>query len=132
MAISATSPVASTPAASQPAPHASTVDYDSFLKLLVTQLQNQDPTAPTDATAFMSQLASFSNVEQGVKSNAKLDSLISMAQITQADSLIGRTATSANGETSGIVRSVRVDSNGVVATLESGATLNVASGLTLS
>lgn len=109
-----------------------TVDYESFLKLLVTQLQNQDPTAPTDASAFMSQLASFSNVEQAVRSNAKLDQLISMTQVNQAQGLIGRLATSADGLTSGLVKSVRIDANGVVASLDNGKTLNIGSGIVLS
>jgi flagellar basal-body rod modification protein FlgD len=109
-----------------------TVDYNSFLKLMVTQMQNQDPTAPMDSSQFLSQLASFSNVEQAVQSNSKLDSLISMTQITQANGLIGKTATSADGLTSGVIKSVRVDSNGLTATLVNGASLNVASGITLS
>ncbi len=114
------------------AAHSSTVDYNSFLQLLVTQLKNQDPTAPTDSTAFMSQLASFSNVEQSVQMNTKFDSLLQISQLSQADGMIGRTASSTDGNTIGVVKSVRVDSNGVVATLENGATLNVASGIVLS
>jgi flagellar basal-body rod modification protein FlgD len=115
-----------------PAAHSSTVDYNSFLQLLVTQLKNQDPTAPTDSTAFMSQLASFSNVEQAVQMNSKFDSLLQLNQLSQADGMIGRTASSVDGLTSGIVKSVRVDSQGVVATLASGETLNVASGIVIS
>ena len=114
------------------AAHSSTVDYNSFLQLLVTQLKNQDPTAPTDSTAFMSQLASFSNVEQAVQMNTKFDSLLQLNQLSQADGMIGRTASSIDGLTSGVVKSVRVDSQGVVATLDSGDTLNVAAGIVLS
>ncbi len=119
-------------AAVSQAAKSSTVDYNSFLQLLVTQLKNQDPTAPTDSTAFMSQLASFSNVEQAVQMNAKFDSLLQMSQLSQADTMIGRTASSTDGLTSGLVKSVRIDSNGVVATLDSGATLKVASGVIIS
>lgn len=132
MQVGTTTAAPATKAPAAPASHSSTVDYNSFLQLLVTQLKNQDPTAPTDTTAFMSQLASFSNVEQAVKMNAKFDSLLQMSQLTQADGLIGRTASSTDGATSGVVKSVRVDSSGVVATLDNGATLNVANGLVIS
>jgi flagellar basal-body rod modification protein FlgD len=108
------------------------VDYNSFLKLLVTQMQNQDPTEPMESSQFLSQLASFSNVEQSVQLNTKIDSLVAMSQISQANGLIGRVATSADGLTSGIVKSVKIESTGVVATLQSGATLNVASGISIA
>jgi flagellar basal-body rod modification protein FlgD len=129
-------PSATTPTTAQAvttqAAHSNTVNYNSFLQLLVTQLKNQDPTAPTDSSAFMSQLASFSNVEQAVQMNSKFDSLLQISQLSQADGMIGRTASSTDGTTSGIVKSVRIDSNGVVATLDSGLTLNVSSGIVLS
>ena len=41
-----------------------TMGKDSFMKLLVTQLSNQDPMAPKDATEFVSQLAEFTSLEQ--------------------------------------------------------------------
>ncbi|MGR3722176.1 flagellar hook assembly protein FlgD [Abyssibius alkaniclasticus] len=51
-------------------------DFETFLKLLTTQMRNQDPLNPSDSTEFVAQLASFSAVEQQVQSNAKLDSLV--------------------------------------------------------
>ena len=53
-----------------------TLNYNEFLNLLVAQLKNQDPTNPADPTTFVSQLASFSSVEQQVNANSKLDSLL--------------------------------------------------------
>ena len=52
---------------------ASTLDYSAFLKLLTAQMKFQDPTKPMDSTQFVAQLASFSNVEQGIKMNTKLE-----------------------------------------------------------
>jgi flagellar basal-body rod modification protein FlgD len=51
-------------------------DYDDFLLLLTAQMKNQDPLKPLDSTTFVSQLAQFSNVEQQVKMNTKLDNLV--------------------------------------------------------
>ena len=51
-------------------------DFDTFLKLLTTQLKNQDPSKPFDSTEFVGQLASFSAVEQQIATNTKLDGLI--------------------------------------------------------
>ena len=48
-------------------------EYNSFLKLLTAQLRNQDPLAPLDSTQFVEQLATFSSLEQDVKSNSSLD-----------------------------------------------------------
>src|SRR5262245_12909150 len=98
----------------------STLDYNAFLKLLIATLQFQDPTKPIDSTEFVAQLASFSNVEQAIKTNTKLDSLMTALALTQADGLIGHTITSADGKTSGEVESVRITSGGAVATLTNG------------
>ena len=47
-------------------------DFNSFLTLLTTQLQNQDPLAPMDSTQFTEQLALFTNVEQTIAANRNL------------------------------------------------------------
>uniref|UniRef100_A0A2A3JX72 Basal-body rod modification protein FlgD n=1 Tax=Alloyangia mangrovi TaxID=1779329 RepID=A0A2A3JX72_9RHOB len=56
-----------------------TSDFDTFLKMLTTQAQNQDPFNPVDATEYASQLASFSAVEQQVLTNDLLTGLTSLA-----------------------------------------------------
>jgi flagellar basal-body rod modification protein FlgD len=128
-AVSSTSPTSST--SSDPSSGA-TVDYNAFLKLLIAQLQNQDPTNPIDSTQYIAQLASFSNVEQGIRTNAKLDSLITSLALTQADGLLGRTITSADGTVSGEVASVRIVSGGAVAVLANGQEVDLGAGVTVS
>ncbi len=68
-------------------------NYNDFLKLLMTQLQNQDPTAPLDANQFTSQLVQFSSVEQQINTNGSLTKLIELTQgseMLQSSSLVGK------------------------------------------
>lgn len=68
-------------------------DFNMFLKLLTTQLQNQDPLKPMDSSEFTQQLVSYSQVEQAIKGNEKLEALATMLggqTMSQAVSLIGR------------------------------------------
>jgi flagellar basal-body rod modification protein FlgD len=51
-------------------------DFETFLKLLTTQLRNQDPLKPMESTEFVAQLASFSAVEQQVRANDRLDRIV--------------------------------------------------------
>ncbi len=53
-------------------------DFNQFLTLLTTQLQNQDPLNPMDSTEFTNQLVQFSQVEQAINQNQKLDDLVSL------------------------------------------------------
>ncbi|MEZ0261942.1 MAG: flagellar hook assembly protein FlgD [Alphaproteobacteria bacterium] len=53
-------------------------DFDQFLRLLTTQLQNQDPLSPMDSSEFTNQLVQFSNVEQSIRTNSFLEKLLTM------------------------------------------------------
>jgi len=108
------------------------LDYDAFLSLLVAQLRNQDPTEPTDNAQLMSQLASFSSVEQQIQINDKLTALITSNALGDASNLIGKTITSADGSNSGKVTSVIVTSDGVSAELEDGNRISVEPGTKIS
>jgi flagellar basal-body rod modification protein FlgD len=93
-----------------------TLGKDDFLKLLVTQLQNQDPTSPTDSSAFMSQLAQFSSLEQETNISQSVDGLATTAAVTQGIGLIGQQVTYSNSNgkpASGTVDGVAVSSDGV-------------------
>lgn len=108
------------------------LDYTAFLRLLLAQMKNQDPTEPMDSTAYMGQLASFSNVEQGIKMNAKLDSMLTAFSLSQADSVIGRTITTADGSVSGKVVSVSIYSDGAIAKLEGGKQVLLGPGIVIT
>ncbi|TPK80106.1 flagellar hook assembly protein FlgD [Mesorhizobium sp. B2-4-12] len=107
------------------------VDYNSFLKLLIAEMKNQDPTKPMDSTQYVAQLATFSQVEQSVQTNTKLDQIMQSSALSQADALIGRNITSADGKTSGTVASVTLGSNGLIAVLQDGTTVPVGAGVSI-
>lgn len=69
------------------------LDKNAFMKILITQMQNQDPTKPMDDTQFISQMAQFSSLEQMTNVNAGLDVLTQMQTTTQALALVGRNVT---------------------------------------
>ena len=109
-----------------------TVDYNAFLNLLIAEMRNQDPTEPMKTSEYMAQFASFSNVEQGIKTNTKLDSLLTATALSQADALLGHTVTSADGTISGVVKSLRIVSGGLVALLDNGKELTIGEGVKIS
>jgi flagellar basal-body rod modification protein FlgD len=62
-----------------------TDNFQGFLQMLMTQLQNQDPTSPMDSTQFTSELVQFSGVEQQISTNTNLTQLI---QLTQGNTMV--------------------------------------------
>lgn len=68
-------------------------DFNQFLILLTTQLQNQDPLNPMDTNEFTNQLVAFAGVEQQINTNQKLDSLVSLglgSALGTAQSYVGK------------------------------------------
>jgi flagellar basal-body rod modification protein FlgD len=132
MAVDATGSATSAAATTATAQKKATLNYDNFLQLLIAQLKNQDPTQPVDASQQMAQLASFSQVEQTIQTNAKLDTLLANSSLTQASSYIGKYMTSADGTVKGTVESVKVYSDGIIATTTDGKGILVQQGITLA
>jgi len=64
-------------------------NYQDFLKLLTTQLQNQDPSAPTDTNQLTQQIATLSQVEQQINTNTNLQKLVSLYSSSTANSVVG-------------------------------------------
>lgn len=75
MEIASTTPTAAIPSPAKPAAISS--DFNTFLRMLTTQLKNQDPLKPIDSADYAVQLATFSGVEQQVKTNQLLEGLTS-------------------------------------------------------
>lgn len=105
------------------------LDYDSFLQLLIAQMKNQDPTDPMDASEQIAQLATFSQVEQTIQTNSNLETLITGNALTNASSYIGKTITSADESMTGVVESVRVYSDTMIATTTDGDEIPIVVGV---
>ena len=70
-------------------------DFETFLKMLTVQMQNQDPLNPVDSTEFATQLATFSTVEQQVRTNELLTALgaqMGALSVSQLSGWVGMTA----------------------------------------
>jgi len=83
---SSTPPISAAEAAAKPM-----LGKDDFLKLLVSQLQHQDPMNPVDDKDFMGQMAQFTSVEQLTNMATAIDRMSTASQSTQSIALIGKT-----------------------------------------
>ena len=85
---------------------------DDFLKLLITQLSNQDPTNPMEDTQFIAQMAQFSSLEQMTNMNESFSKMASMINSSQAAATIGRTVDIDVGDTTarGVVEATTMGS----------------------
>ena len=102
--------VASTTQATSPAPSATSnpltqlsSNFGQFLNLLMTQLQNQDPSSPMDANSFTSELVEFSSVAQQVSTNTNLTQLLQLTQASdtmQSAAILGKQVTARSGQLS--------------------------------
>lgn len=94
-----------------------TLGQDAFLKLLVTQMQQQDPTQPMDNTQFISQMAQFSSLQEMQTMNTSMNTFISDAQFSQLNGLMGKTVTGTqpgqNTAVTGVVTGLQI-SNGLM------------------
>lgn len=66
------------------------IGQDDLFKILLTQLNYQDPLKPMDNQEFIAQLAQFTTLEQTREQNVKIDNLLSMLSTNQAVSLLGK------------------------------------------
>ncbi|MBO8137507.1 MAG: flagellar hook capping protein [Desulfotomaculum sp.] len=103
-----------------------TLDKDAFLRIMIEQLKNQDPTSPLDSDKFISQMAQFTTLEQLTNLNSSFEKmseqvvglneqfteLLQLQQLNQGASLLGRKVSLGDGLT-GLVEKVVVEDNAV-------------------
>jgi flagellar basal-body rod modification protein FlgD len=90
---------------------------DAFLKLLVAQMQNQDPASPTDSGQMMSQLASFSQVSQLQSLTSSQQALTLAQDFSSSVALIGKSVTYTNAkgdQVTGTVAGVKTGTSGAL------------------
>lgn len=100
----------------------STLGKDDFLKLLITQLQYQDPLNPMEDKEFIAQMANFSTLEQITNMNKSLEAFLKSDALIKYSQLIGKSVEySKEGEQKqSVVKSVRMNGNTVIIALANG------------
>lgn len=91
MATSAIAPTTSATNAINSA--ASSLKLDDLLKVLLTELTNQDPLKPVDNKDFMAQIAQFASLDSSQQLNTNIQGLVSLQSVNQSVGLIGRQVT---------------------------------------
>lgn len=103
----------------QTAQNAFGLEFESLLRIILTQLTYQDPLKPMENAEFVSQLAQFSQLQQTQSMNDQLTNLLAAQSATQATNLLGRTVDISGGQAtvSGKVETVSFTSGQPVVTI---------------
>lgn len=83
---------------------------EDFMKLLISQLQNQDPTSPMDSDQMLSQISQMRDLQANTELQSALKSLTLSQQLNNSTGFLGKTVTGTSGENTitGVVSSVQV------------------------
>lgn len=99
---------------------------EDFVKILMTELTNQDPLEPNDSQAILNQLSSLRNIESQTQLQDKLESLVLQNELSQAGGMIGKKIEALDEESDkieGIVTAVRVVDGKAELELDTGKTV---------
>lgn len=104
------------------------LDSNEFMKILLSELSNQDPLKPQDSSALLEQLSSLRNIESQLSLQKQLENLVLQNGLSSAAGMIGKEIEgldSFNDEVSGVVTSVRVENGKAILELSSGKSLSI-------
>ena len=99
-----------------------------FINMMVTQLQNQDPTEPTKSSDLLAQMSQIGSLQSSTDLQASLKTMTMQNSLSNASSMIGKTVAGkdANGEDlSGVVTSVKVSEGALSLQLDSGESMSM-------
>ena len=123
--VGTTSGMAGTPAAGSSKKNFE-LKTEDFIKMMITQLQNQDPMEPAKNQELLAQMSQIGQLQSATTLQESLQGMVVQNQIGSAASLIGKDVHGLDGNddpVSGVVTSVRVEKDGVSLELDSGKTL---------
>jgi flagellar basal-body rod modification protein FlgD len=101
---------------------------EDFIKMMITQLQNQDPLEPAKNDQLLAQMSQISQLQSSTALNESLKSMVLQNQIGSASSLIGKNVqgmAADNSTINGVVTSVKVESDAVKLELDNGQALEL-------
>ncbi|HRK30073.1 MAG TPA: flagellar hook capping FlgD N-terminal domain-containing protein [Tepidisphaeraceae bacterium] len=101
---------------------------EDFIKLMITQLQNQDPLEPAKNEQLLAQMSQIGQLESSQQLQSSLKSMVLQNNVGAASGLIGKTVSGqlSNGEkVSGVVNSVKVENDSVTLELDNGHTVEL-------
>lgn len=104
----------------------SNISSDDFMKILISELSNQDPFKPQDSAALLEQLSSIRNIESQLSLEKNLQSLVDQNQLAMAGGMIGKLVvgkTENNVAVEGLVTAIRVQDGKAVLELDNAQTL---------
>jgi flagellar basal-body rod modification protein FlgD len=124
-----TPPVQGPASSNQLASKKSALNPDDFIKMMITQLQNQDPMEPAKNDQLLAQMSQIGQLQSSTQLQDSLKGLVLQNQIGSAATLIGKTVQGMdtnNNTIGGVVSSVRVQDDGVSLELDNGQSLQLA------
>lgn len=111
------------------------IKSEDFIKILTTELANQDPFNPQDSAALLEQLSSLRNIESQLSLQNQIASLVNQNEIAAASNLIGRLVVGRDTDNStveGMVTTVRIENGKPVLELDTGKALPISRVLQIS